>query len=82
MRPVKFVVPFLILSAFSFSACNTLVDRRDLYAPTKASGPYTEARKTGSWRHGKYPQPHAERKTDDAPKPVIDTTPADPAPAQ
>jgi hypothetical protein len=44
---VKFAFSLLILSAFAFAACNNLVTRHDLYSPAKASGPYTEARRTG-----------------------------------
>lgn len=46
-RAVKSALSVLILSAFAFAACNNLVTRRDLYGPAKASGPYTEARRTG-----------------------------------
>ncbi|MEQ1859741.1 MAG: hypothetical protein ABMA13_07390 [Chthoniobacteraceae bacterium] len=44
---MKFAASLLILAAFALTACNTLVTRRDLYAPAKASGPYTEARRSG-----------------------------------
>ena len=55
MRAVKFAASLLVLLAFSLTACNTLVTRRDLYAPTKASGPYTKWYREG----GKWPHPDA-----------------------
>lgn len=76
---MKFAAPFLLITTFALTACDTLNTRRSLYAPAKASGPYTEARKTGSWRRGEYPVPHTQKKIDDAPKPPIDTDP-EPAP--
>lgn len=40
---VKFAFSLLLVStAFSLSACNTLVTRRDLYSPKKVSGPWTD----------------------------------------
>ena len=62
MRAVKSALAFLFL-AFSLSACNTLATRRDLYAPTKASGPYTEALYSGSYVYGIYPKPKPPPKT-------------------
>lgn len=47
IRLVKSVASLLLLSAFALTACNNLVTRRDQYRPGKASGPYTEARRTG-----------------------------------
>ena len=44
---MKFAASLLLLSAIGLTACNNLVTRRDLYSPTKGSGPYTEARRTG-----------------------------------
>jgi len=44
---VKFAFSLLLLSAFAFTACNNLVTRRSQYSPAKASGPYTETRRTG-----------------------------------
>lgn len=44
---MKFAVSLLILSTLALTACNNLVTRRSLYQPAKASGPYTEARRTG-----------------------------------
>lgn len=44
---MKSVPTLILLTAFALTACNTLVTRRDQYRPAKASGPYTEARRTG-----------------------------------
>jgi len=44
---VKFAASLAALLAFSFAACDTLSTRRGLYAPAKASGPYTKYRKEG-----------------------------------
>ena len=50
IRAVKFAASLLALLAFSLTACNTLATRRDLYAPTKSSGPYTKwYREGGKW---------------------------------
>jgi hypothetical protein len=52
MSRVKSTFPLLALlalAAFGFSACNTLADRRDLYSPTKANGPYTRSLQDGTW---------------------------------
>ena len=52
MQCVKSTFPLLALLAFvafGLSACNTLADRRDLYAPVKANGPYTRSLQDGSW---------------------------------
>ena len=35
------------------TACNTIENRRSLYAPKKADGPYTRALQDGSWQHEK-----------------------------
>lgn len=47
IRPVKFAFSLLLLSAFALTACNNLVTRRSTYNEPKASGPYTDARRTG-----------------------------------
>ena len=41
---MKFLTSLLLLSALglSVSGCNTLSTRRDLFSPTRASGPYTQ----------------------------------------
>ena len=65
---MKFITPFLLLIAFAFSACETAVNRRPLYSPSKASGPYTRSLKTGSWRRGEYPAPRVERKSEEPAK--------------
>ena len=31
-----------VTTAFGFSSCNTLANRRDLFAPKRAEGPYTD----------------------------------------
>ena len=49
---MKFAASLAALVAFSFAACDTLSTRRGLYAPAKASGPYTKYRKEG----GKLPE--------------------------
>ena len=40
---MKFLTSLLLLAGigFSLSGCNTLSTRRDLFSPTKGSGPYT-----------------------------------------
>ena len=73
---MKFTAPLLLILAIALSACETSVNRRSLYAPPKASGPYTQALKTGSWRRGEYPMPKAETKKVDAAKPADLTEPA------
>ena len=58
MTFVKSTLPLLALSAFmalSFSACTTLENRRDLYSPAKAHGPYTRALREGTWQNGVQP---------------------------
>lgn len=68
MRVVKFITPFLLVVAgIALSACETAQNRRSLYAPPKASGPYTEALKTGSWKRGEYPAPKVEVKKEELP---------------
>ena len=48
--PVKFAASLLVLLAFSLTACNTPANRRDLYKPNQASGPYTNwLRHGGKW---------------------------------
>ena len=49
MRRVKFVLPFLLVLAFAVTGCNTIENRRSLYAPKKADGPYTRALRDGTW---------------------------------
>ena len=78
MRTVKFTAPFLLLIAFGLSACETTVNRRSLYAPARASGPYTQALKTGSWKRGEYPMPVTEKKRDEAAMPADLTEPPPP----
>ena len=68
MRAVKFITPFLLLTAIVLTACETPANRRSLYWPAKASGPYTHALKTGSWQRGEYPVPKVEAKKEEAKK--------------
>lgn len=49
MRRVKFVLPFLLVLAFAVTGCNTIENRRSLYSPKKADGPYTRALQDGTW---------------------------------
>ena len=73
MRRVKFAAASLLaLCALATTACNTLVTRRDMYAPTKASGPYTTIFKKSLYIYGVQPQPHA---------PATTPAPLAPAPA-
>jgi hypothetical protein len=53
MRLVKFALPFALCLAFAMTACNTIENRRSLYAPKKADGPYTRSLQDGSWRNEK-----------------------------
>ena len=73
--PVKFYTPFLLLVAIALTACETHQNRRSLYAPPKASGPYTQALKTGSWKRGEYPEPKPERKPEEPASLPSATTP-------
>ena len=74
MRLVKFITPFLLLVALALTACETLQNRRSLYAPARASGPYTDALRTGSWQRGEYPTPKAETKKADVMTPPAGLT--------
>ena len=47
MPAVKLAAPLFLVSIVFLTACDTLANRRSLYSPAKASGPYTEARRTG-----------------------------------
>ena len=38
---VKYVLPLLVVAVCGLAACKTTSDRRDLYSPTKPSGPAT-----------------------------------------
>lgn len=53
MRPVKFALPFALCLAFATTACNTIENRRSVYANTKVEGPYTKSLDDGSWRYPK-----------------------------
>ncbi len=71
---MKLITPFLLLVAIALSACETAQNRRSLYAPPKASGPYTQSLKTGNWRKGEYPAPRVERKNKEEVAPPADLT--------
>ena len=66
---VKFAASLLLLTAFAFTACNNLVTRRSQYRQAKASGPYTEARRTG-----KLPTKEQLAKARATPRPTNETT--------
>jgi hypothetical protein len=53
MRRVKFALPFALCLAFATTACNTIENRRSLYSPKKADGPYTRSLEDGSWQRQK-----------------------------
>jgi hypothetical protein len=57
--PVKFAASLAFASALVLTACNTLVTRRDLYSPSKGSGPYSKIIKESTYHRGVQPQPHA-----------------------
>jgi hypothetical protein len=52
MGCVKFVLPLLVAAVCALAACETTADRRDLYAPNKPEGPYTDKLRemTLAWR--------------------------------
>ena len=50
---MKFALPFALCLAFAATACNTIENRRSMYAPKKADGPYTRSLQDGSWQHEK-----------------------------
>jgi hypothetical protein len=52
MIGVKLASSLLLSSVLILTACNTLVNRRSQYRPSKASGPYTQALKDGTWYKG------------------------------
>jgi hypothetical protein len=39
---VKLFAALVLIAAFVFSSCTTLTNRRDLYRPNKANGPWTK----------------------------------------
>jgi hypothetical protein len=76
---VKSAVSLLALAALSFTACNTLVTRKDLYSPVKGDGPYTKARRDSSWRvwrDGSNPGTKKTTTTTTAPTPAAAGAPA------
>ena len=50
MRAVKFFLPLVLFVACSLPACNTVENRRSVYSPVKANGPYTRSLQDGSWK--------------------------------
>ena len=46
---VKRTLVLLALGSVCLSSCTTLQNRRDLYSPQTADGPYTRALKGGHW---------------------------------
>lgn len=80
MARVKSASPLLIfLAAVALCGCHTMSNRRDMFTATPASGPYTEALNTGSWRKGEYPVAKAREEDKRAAMPVL--TSEEPAPA-
>jgi hypothetical protein len=53
MRAVKFFLPLVVFLACGLAACNTVENRRSVYSPVKANGPYTRSLKDGSWKERK-----------------------------
>jgi hypothetical protein len=53
MQGVKFALPLVLCLAFATSACNTIENRRSVYAPKKADGPYTRSLQDGTWKQRK-----------------------------
>jgi hypothetical protein len=51
MRAVKLPLslPALVIGVLSLCACNTLADRRSLYAPKKGEGYWTTTLHDGTW---------------------------------
>ena len=53
MRRVKFALPLALCLVFATTACNTIENRRSLYSPKKADGPYTRSLREGTWNKAK-----------------------------
>lgn len=49
---MKFPASLLALAVFATAGCTTLANRRDVYRPNDASGPYTTALHDGTWKDG------------------------------
>lgn len=52
---MKFFVPLLALAALALSACSTDANRRALYSPKKADGPWTRSLASGSYQYRDLP---------------------------
>ena len=52
---VKLLLPLLAVTFFITSCANENATRRGLYAPPRASGPYTRSLEDGTWQHGGKP---------------------------
>jgi hypothetical protein len=50
---VKFSLPLALLAALALCACNTIENRRSLYATEKVHGPYTRQLEEGTWGNPK-----------------------------
>ncbi len=50
MPAVKFFLPLVLFLACSLAACNTVENRRSVYSPVKANGPYTRSLQEGTWK--------------------------------
>lgn len=73
MRPVKFSVSLLALSAFVFAACDTPVTRRSQYSPSKGKGPFRQILREQSYLKGIDPEhlrPWTVKKKDEAAVPA------------
>ena len=84
MRPVKFALPFALVLVAATTACNTIENRRSLYAPKKADGPYTRSLREGTWKDQKtVDEQYAEsKKLKKGPQIKASSTPAPEAPSQ
>jgi hypothetical protein len=84
MRAVKFAFPLVVFFACGLAACNTVENRRSVYSPTKANGPYTRSLRDGSWKQREakpVDQEYAEaKKRRKQPQPQPHSHPAAPQP--
>jgi hypothetical protein len=78
MRPVKFALPLILVLVAATTACNTIENRRSLYAPKKADGPYTRSLREGTWDDQKtVDEQYAEsKKLKKQPQIKVSSTPA------
>lgn len=86
MRAVKLSpsLPVLFLCALSLCACNTLANRRSLYAPKKGEGYWTRTLDEGTWKkRGTKPADATVKKGGSrgaAPSPAVPPPPSTPLP--